>query len=453
MGLGLGTRLAQGMEQRQEMVLAPRMLQAIEVLSLPATDLERWLQDEAERNEALVVEGPSVGDESPWIEPSRSAAARSRASDDHRALLEAQPAPERSLPDVVEDEIASRDLAPDLAAWIRFLAGCLDEGGLLTLADDRLLELAEDDELPGAGTRRGAGLLADAIAQLQQFEPAGLGARSSVEALLLQLDPADEDYGLLCALLEDFLVDLSCNRRGKVAERLGLELGELERLLSVLERLETRPARAFTGAPALALSPDVVAHVDADGAISVELARGALPTVTVDPDLAELHGSLPRGDEAKGYLQTRLEKARWTAEAVEMRGTTLLRVASAALGGQREFLRRGPGALVPLSMGDVAESLGLATSTVSRAVSGKHVQTPWGIVPLRILFQSDSGGSATDAVRDAVARIVKNEDASEPLSDDAIAAALAREGHAVARRTVAKHRRDLGIPSSYRRRR
>jgi RNA polymerase sigma-54 factor len=453
------------MQQRQDMVLAPRMLQSIEILALPRLDLDAWLSGEAEKNEALLVEesGRDSLGESRTLDPGRSDAARSKATDDHYAMLQAQPERGQSLGDAVEEQIRGLNLDSDLAAWVTFLAGCLDEAGLLTLEDEDIIALAESAHLPMAGAAAGQRLLADAIATLQQLEPAGIGARSSVEALLLQLDPADDDYGLLCTLLEDFLVELSRNKRPAVAEKLGLELLELDRLLGALSMLEMRPASGLVGESAPVLHPDVLVERDGES-FTVELARGALPSVSIDPIAEELLASGALESEARTYLRGKVEKARWVAEAVEMRGSTLLRVAEATLRHQRGFLTDGPTGLRPLSMVSVAEELGLATSTVSRSVAGKSAQTPWGIIPLRSFFQSAPGAAqsegdstaplnGTDAVRERVRQLVLAEDKQDPLSDEAIVTALKADGVPVARRTVAKYRKELGIESSYRRKR
>ncbi|MFT6109470.1 MAG: RNA polymerase sigma-54 factor [Planctomycetota bacterium] len=445
------------------------MLQSIEILTLPRTDLDAWLSEQAEKNEALLVEdcgGERDTFDSESFASGRSAASRSQATEDHYALLQAQPDRERSLGDAVEEQLRSRDLPQDLEQWVQFLCGCLDDSGLLLIEDDEIVRLAEDARLPMAGAGAGHRLLADAIATLQQLEPAGIGARSSVEALLLQLDPMDPDYALLCTLLEDFLVELSKNKRPAVADKLGLELLELNRLLGVLGMLEMRPGGQLVGTAAPVLHPDVLVHADGE-TFTVELARGALPAVSIDPVAEELLSSGQLEPEAKSYLRGKVEKARWVTEAVEMRGTTLLRVAEATLRHQAGFLVDGPTALKPLSMVEVAEELGLATSTVSRSVSGKSAQTPWGIIPLRSFFQSAPGASApetsggpasgpangTSAVRERVRRLVDAEDPFEPLSDEALVAALKAADVTVARRTIAKYRKELGIESSYRRKR
>lgn len=454
-GLKLG--MHQGLHQRQDMVLAPRMLQAIEILALPRTDLDGWLMEQAEGNEALLVEEPAPASERDF-EPRRTRAAGLQARDDHHALLEAQPGRGRSLGELVEEQLATRDVDEDVDPWLRFLVGCLDDGGLLSTSDDDLLEMAVATGLPLAGTRTGRTLFGRAIGELQQLEPVGIGARSSVEALLLQLDPEDEDYALLCRLLEDFLVELSRNRRPSVATKLGLELAELDRLLLVLEKLETRPAAYLIDDAAPVVTPDVMVF-KSGSAITIELARGALPLVRIDPIAEELLGSRGMDPKARTYLRGKIEKARWVSEAVEMRGATLLRVAEAALRGQSKFMAEGPAGLKALSMTDVAEDLGLAVSTVSRTVAGKTAQTPWGIVPLRSFFQSaagsasDAGGAATEAARERVRRLIQAEDPSSPFSDEALVELLAAEGLQVARRTVAKYRKELNIPSSYRRKR
>ncbi len=450
--------LNHGLHQRQDMVLAPRMLQAIEVLALPGVDLEGWLTDQAEENAALVVEGPRAAAEGGGLEPARSRAAARQASDDHYALLAAQPDRGLSLSDTVQEQMSTREATEELREWISFLVDCLDASGLLASTDDELMSLAVTADIALAGTEAGWALLGQAIGELQQLEPAGVGARSSVEALLLQLDPLDEDYGLLCSLLEDFLLELSRNRRPAVATKLGLELGELDRLLGVLGQLETRPAAHLTEDAAPVIQPDVMVRRDGD-LVSVELVRGLLPSVTIDPMAEELLGGGALEGEARAYLRGKVDRARAVSEAVEMRGTTLLRVAEGVIRRQPRFISDGLSGLRPLSMTDLAAELGLAASTVSRAVAGKFLQTPFGILPLRQFFQSstsaggESGAAATEAVRIRVQQLIDGEEPSSPLSDEAIVEALGGAGLLIARRTVAKYRKELGIPSSYQRKR
>lgn len=429
---------------RQELALQPRMLQSIEVLQLPTADLEAWLARQAEENEALVI-----------IPPHRSDAAARAATEAHDEVLQASPARGATLLDELERQLDGRDLEPDHAAWVRYLVASLDSRGFLSASDEELAARAVDLELPLAGTRAGATLLATAIATLQDLEPRGVGARNAVEALLLQLDPRDAEYALLCRLLEDFLDELARGRLDVVAAALGLAPADVARLLDSLRELDLRPAAAFETAEG-AIMPDLVVLAGPDG-FHLELVRGHLPEVQIDPDVAALAQEASTAPADRKYLRQKLEKARWVQSAVHERGETLLRVAAAVFERQRGFLAVGPRALEPLRMGEVAEALGIATSTVSRAVAGKSVQTPHGVQPLRAFFQSsasdDGAAPARDAVRDRVRELVAAEDPSLPLSDDALVVQLAAEGIAVARRTVAKYRKELGLPSSYERKR
>jgi RNA polymerase sigma-54 factor len=426
---------------QQQMVLAPRMLQSIEVLQLPGAELEVWLAEQAQGNEALSLEAPPA--------PPERRGTRAD-SDAHDEMLRNQPDSPRSVAEEVELQLAASDLDPEPLAWVRFLVTHLDPRGYLATSDEALLEQAAL-----AGLEGGAARLGPAIAELQALEPRGVGARDAIEALLLQLDPADPDYSRLCRLLEEFIEELAKNRLPQVARAMDLELPDLERLLRALGELDPRPAAELGEQRAPLLKADLLVLPDEDGSFTIELARGALPPVSVDDAVRELARDKRIEQDVRRYLRGRIDQARAVVDAVQQRGETLQRVAQHLFAHQREWLARGAGHLVPLSMTTLADELGLHVSTVSRAVAGKHAQTPWGILPLREFFQSAAGGgdTARTDVREVVRAVFEEEDKTQPLSDDEAAAELKRRGHDLARRTIAKYRRELGVPSSYRRRR
>jgi RNA polymerase sigma-54 factor len=433
--------------QRQEMLLLPRMLQAIEILQLPALELDQFLQRAAEDNEALEVHEPVLESIELARLPRERRGSR-EATDRHDEMLQQQPARAKSVAERVEEELAMADLEPNQLAWVRLLVGCLDADGYLRASDDELLSLAREQGLEG-----GLEELAGAIARLQRLEPRGIGARNAIEALLLQIDPRDPDYRDLCALIEGFLEELAKNKLPSVARAMGLELGELKRLIQRLHELDPRPAAELDLSSAPVLAPDVVVERGPNGfEISLDGSRAA--AVSLDESVRDLARDRAIDAQVRRYLRGKLERARWIVEAVEQRRSTLLRVATAVFDHQRAFLERGPGHLHPLRMSDLANELGLHVSTVSRAVSGKYAQTPWGILALRHLFQATGGNdseSARDDVRDEVRKLFESEDRARPLSDDDAVSALGRRGWKLARRTVTKYRKELGIPSSYRR--
>lgn len=437
--------LNQGLHARaeQQLLLQPRMLQSIEVLQLPAIELEGWLERAAEENQALIVEAPRVD---PGPGASRSAW---EATQRHDEMLRNQPDREKTLPEALLEQLALVELEREEEAWVRFLIGCLDENGYLSLSDEELLELAVT-----SGLEADSAALGLAIGRVQRFEPPGIGGRNMTEALLLQLDPGAEEYALLCRLLEEFIDDVATNRLPRVARALGVELEELSLLLGELRQLDPRPGAELTATDAPVLRPDVVVERDERGGWSVAVERSSLPSVSLDPELVALAKDRGITPEAKSWARDRVERARWIVDAVGQRGATLLRVATAVFERQRDFLEEGPGHLRPLKMSDLAAELELHVSTVSRAVAGKQVQAPSGIHPLRYFFQTAPGsdeGVARDDLRDIVRGVFAGEDPTSPLSDEEVAEELGRQGHEMARRTVAKYRKELGIPSSYRR--
>lgn len=444
---GFGQHMRQS--QRQEMLLQPRMLQAIEILALPAQDLDAYLRAAAEENEALSVRSPELGVDLGAPLP-RERARSSEATARHSAMLESQPARARSVADQVEEELASRRLDAPLEAWVRFLIGCLDADGFLKPSDDELLAWASERGLEG-----GRDELGRALAELQKLEPRGIGARDPIEALLLQLDPRDPDYRDLAVMIESFLDELAKNKLPQVAKAMGLDVDAVRRLMARLTEFSPRPAAELEREAAPPIVPDVLIRPGVGG-FEISLDDSRASTVTLDDSVRELARDRELDRKLREHLRNKVERARWIVDAVAQRRATLLRVATVVFHHQRPYLDQGSGHLVPLRMTDVANEVGLHVSTVSRAVAGKYVETPWGIEPMRRFFQGSSGHdpeSARDDVREMVRGLFASEDPKRPLSDDEVVAALSKRGLELARRTITKYRQELGIPSSYRRKR
>ena len=447
--IGMRQGLVQGV--RQEMQLLPRMLQSIEVLQLPGAELEAFLLDAVQSNEALRLAEPvGPGAVSGHVASSGPRGGGAEARDRHDAWLENQAAPEGGLTEHLEAQVALLDLGPSAAAWVGFVIRALDPSGYLTATDEMLMSWAADEGLAGD-----EGCLGRAIAVVQSLEPRGIGGRDAVESLLLQLDPREPDYDLTCRLLEEFLDEVAKNKLPSVAKSLGVDIEQLHELLGRLKELRLAPAGGLGGVDSPSIRPDVIVERHGDG-FQVRIDDSGLPPVEIDGSVERLARDKAQASEVRTYLRERLNQARWLVDAVAERKRTLQRVATWVFHAQRRFLEEGPAALVPLSMTEVAEGLDLAVSTVSRAVAEKYADTPWGFVALRSLFPVSAGaneGAVRDSVGDALKKVVDEEDPERPFSDDELAARLSEAGYEVARRTVAKYRRELGIPSSYRRRR
>ncbi len=307
----------------------------------------------------------------------------------------------------------------------------------------------------------------------ENLEPAGVAARDLRECLLIQLHRAGElglevDGETLAAarrIVDEHLDDLRQNRLPRIAERTGLSLEQIGAAVRVIRRLNPAPARALLQDDNRPIIPDAIIEYDAENDRYVAyLNERSLPALRINRHYALMSKDRSLEKRGREFLRTNIGNAQWLIDALELRKSTLLRVIGVVLEAQREYFDFGPQFLKPLPMTQVAEQLGIHVATVSRAVAEKYVQTPRGIVPLRRFFsgglatrstgEGDSGGEAMawDAVKAALKEIVDGEDKQRPLSDDALVRELKKRGIEIARRTVAKYRDQLGIPTARMRR-
>lgn len=444
-----------GQRQEQRLALLPQMLQSIEVLQLATTELVQFVEAELQQNETLELqrteaplpEAPEVPssdrEDSGWDEWRRSS---DGGEDKKMGFLANVPARAGSLLDYVNEQLAFRSMAPLIREVVVLLVERLDERGLLSASDE---ELAAETDL-------GADLIGEARAVLQTLEPIGIGARDAIEAMLLQA-ASDPDLFLIERLLREHLEELSRNKLPGVARSLQLSLEELQDLMQRVRTLNPRPAAGFGGDENVSVQPDAFVWLQ-DGDVKVALDDESLPDLHVNAEYAALAGDRRTEREVRDYLRPKLRSARDLIDAVNQRKATLSRVLTAVMRRQLAFLEKGCTGIRPLRMSEIADELEVHTSTVSRTVAGKFIQTDRGVFALRDFFDggridaAPSEGQGRMAVGQHIAELVDAEDKVRPMSDDDLVAALAAHGVQVARRTVAKYRRDLEIPSSYLRR-
>jgi RNA polymerase sigma-54 factor len=300
-----------------------------------------------------------------------------------------------------------------------------------------------------------------------------VGARDIRESLLLQLEakldpdrwieaPTTEDAAATrdaIAIVRDHYDDLLENRLPRIAQRSGLSLQAVEAAKERLRRLTTSPGRDLVDEGAETVIPDVMVEYDAENDRYVAaLWDGPLPPLRVSPHYAGMAEREGVDADTRKFLQEGIRSATWLIDAITQRRTTLLRVVEQVLERQRDWFDQGTGHMKPLPMTEVADRLGVHVATVSRAVSGKWLQTPRGLIELRRFFtggtETEAGESVSwEAVRTMLQEEVQAEDKAHPLSDEALAAKLKARGVTIARRTVVKYREQLGIPPARRRRR
>jgi RNA polymerase sigma-54 factor len=295
------------------------------------------------------------------------------------------------------------------------------------------------------------------LRRLQQFDPAGVFARSLKECLALQLSEADRLDPPLAALV-DHLELLAAADFGALAQACGVPEHDLPEMIAEIKTLYPKPGLAYASEPVAAVMPDIFVQPTSSG-WRVELNGATLPRVLVNHNYYVELSRRATDKPAKAYLVERFQSANWLAKALDQRARTLLKVAEAVVAHQLPFLDHGVHHLRPLLLRDIAEATGLHESTVSRATAEKYLATPRGNFPFRYFFSNalpgigGGAGHAAEAIRQQIKAMIAREDPTQVLSDDQIVEVLRRLGVAIARRTVAKYRESLAIPSSVQRRR
>ena len=480
--------MKQGMFQnaqlRQEMKLAPRMMQSLRFLQAPLPELRDLIRGELEQNPVLEEK---ADDSDALLAPLEPVAATvdeadrendfdpddfGREIDALEKMLEPRPLDEApgAPPPTAESEekrqffMDSLTAPPSLHAHLEeqlnesgldeaqkkageYIIGNVDENGWLA-AD--VAEVAREAGVPAAAVEA-------ALAVIQEFDPPGVAARGLKECLLIQLRRSGRGAGSAEArLVAGHLEALGETGAAELAKAAGLAEDEVAEALKAIALLDPKPGLKFSAAPAVYVTPEVEIRKTAEGEYVVELLRDGLPRLRISAEYESMLEDPETAAEAKKYLAEKVRSGKFVLDSLHQRRETVRRLAEEIAAAQRDFFEHGISRLKPLTMGAVAEKLGVHETTVGRAVSGKYVRTPQGVFELKFFFtgglkMADGESISTEAVKEAVAKVLGHEDVRKPLSDQAIAEKLKEQGFQVARRTVAKYREQLGVPPAHKR--
>jgi RNA polymerase sigma-54 factor len=482
------------LRQSQSLVMTPQLMQSIKLLQFTHLELDRYVEEEIERNpllERLRTEEDTFGegeaapddvrtgdgddlwtsepvsdildtsmdnvcpDETP--EPALvgpellgqwKSAGGGQGADfdglDFQDLAARRP----TLRDHVAEQIAFEGFDPVRGVVARELAEALDESGYFRG------DIAETAARLGVGED----LVQVVLAACQRFDPPGLFARDLAECLALQLQRRDRLDPAMRTLVDNLA--LLARRDFQALRRLcGVDDEDLMEMFAEIRALDPRPGLAFSEGPADPVVADVEVRANASGGWSVELNPDTLPRVLVDQVYFQRVSRTVRDTAEKEFLADCLQTANWLTRSLDQRARTILKVASEIVRQQDAFLVHGVQHLRPLNLRTVADAIGMHESTVSRVTSNKYILTPRGVFELKYFFTASiasvSGGDAhsSEAVRDRIRRMIDQERPKDVLSDDAIVDILKKDGVDIARRTVAKYREGMNIPSSVQRRR
>jgi RNA polymerase sigma-54 factor len=481
------------LRQSQTLVMTPQLQQAIKMLQLSNLELTQFVDAEIQQNPLLELREARLDPATP---PTAAEVAESPTT---------TPLPEAIADDFTPEAAehwqaasglegdGSADLGGESHSW-RGRNGAFDAGDRLEIeqtatrprtlrehlleqigADlsdpgDRVIALHLLDLLDEAGYLRTgldgvAHLLGCEIdrveavfARLQQFDPAGVFARDLPECLALQLRDRNRLDPAMQALLDNLPL-LAARNIAALVRLCGVDAADVADMIAEVKSLDPRPGLAFDPPLAQPVVPDILLRAQPEGGWIVELNSETLPRVLVNSRYCARIRQATRSKADKDYLTERLHAANWLVKSLHQRATTILKVAGEIVRQQEAFFRHGVQSLRPLILRDIADAIGMHESTVSRVTSNKYMATPRGLYELKYFFSSSipasrgDGAHSAEAVRHRIRGLIDGEPADNTLSDERIVELLQQDGVDIARRTVAKYREAMRIPSSVQRRR
>src|SRR6185437_15787934 len=483
--------LSQSTQLKQELKINPRLYQAMDLLYMPLLDLQQHLkqellnnpfldmvepEEEEEESEEEAVEPDTeqpeekqTNDEIDWEEILLDGfdAGGRREEHEEREYYEPVTVDTRDLSDHLLDQITLLDLTPRQAFLADEFIGNVNEDGYLACTPAELLAAVNDavtaaaeaverdiDDLPLYTHSE----LDEMLIIIQSLDPPGVGARDLRECLMLQLKEAGLEQSVPFRLVRDCFEKLINHRYSEISKRFGIRPINVQKAADEIKNLDPKPGLVYSSASDNYIIPDLIVE-KIDGRYHVFLNDANLPRLKLSRAYQEIARDKKKFEgENKEFISSKLNSANWMIQAIEQRRQTMLKVMNYIVDRQRDFFEKGVQYLKPLTLREVAEVINMHESTVSRVTNEKFVQTPRGVLPLKFFFSS---GLSTTAGEDVSARgikaqiekLVSEEDAKHPLTDQAIVNILKEGGVQIARRTVAKYRDQLGVLSARMRKR
>ncbi|MCE2959985.1 MAG: RNA polymerase factor sigma-54 [Akkermansiaceae bacterium] len=450
----------------QSQTLAPQMRKSLEILQASTLELSQLLRQALETNPTLedITEIESLDQDQPDGEEADSLDYLNETEDDwrDRSILDGRSnqwtqedeerrqrlydnivAPE-SLQQHLQQQLDLALIDPPIRAAAQEILGYINERGFLDDPID-VISIKSNSTLKNLKT---------ALKLIQTFDPSGVGASGIPESLLIQLERASGTETIEYKIVRDHLEDLARKRYPQIAKALNITIDRVTDAASNIGRLSPNPGGDFepTGNPYIL--PDVIIEKNDDGKWSARLTGEHLPALRINDFYKDMIGKSGVDAKARAFLRDQIRDGRSLIRSISLRQETILAIAHKLIDQQTDFLEKGPRHLRPLTMNNIADELQLHATTVSRAVAGKYILTPQGLMEMRAFFatgyQTDGGNEVSNAgVREAIQQLVAQENPSKPLSDDAITKALGKQGITIARRTVAKYREQLNILPSH----
>ena len=435
--------------QSQKLIMTTQLKQSLSILNMSKLELEEEIKREAENNPLVEVEKSGEINSEEYIKDMD----RSRRLD--RTEISYNPDNEVNLENLVK---YSSNLYEDLKFQIslykltdkelevcEYIIDSLDEDGYLRTEEKVIVDTLKIDEE----------LFEKCLISVQQLEPSGVGARSLSECLMIQM----ASLGIYNEILEEIVTkDLNLianNKYKEISKKYNMSLQKCVELINIIKTLDPKPGRTCSVEKSVYIQPDVTVE-KIDDEFIVYLNEKDSYQIRINSYYKDILKNSQSDESAKEFIKERLNSATGLMKNIESRKTTVLKIAEEIVKAQDEFLRKGTKYIKPLKMKDIAEKLEFHESTISRGVNGKYMLTPFGVYEFRYFFSSaieteNNEMASSTSIKKIIKETIKDENKKKPLSDDHISKLLKEKGINVARRTVAKYREELGIPSSSKR--
>lgn len=351
-----------------------------------------------------------------------------------------------TLQEHLAEQIREGGLSRERQDDAMIIVGNLTEHGYL---DATLEDLAPHLQIP-------LSRLEDALATIQNLDPPGVGATDLRECLLLQLDHLGLGGGLEAEIVDEHLAEVAKNHFPQLAKKLHVSIETIIETVAHIQALDPSPGSRFQSGGNPYIQPDVAIKRGEFDEWEATLTGSYLPRLRINDEYKDLLAQVSGDRKTRNYLRDQIRDGRTIIRAIDQRQETILAIAREIVDRQEPFLKNGPRFLKPMTMNDIADVIGVHPTTVSRAVAGKYIDTPHGLMEMRKFFAtgyqtSDGSDVSNEGVREALQDLIENEDTAKPLSDSKLETLLTEQGITIARRTVAKYREQLGIlPSNLR---
>ncbi len=431
------------LEQKQELVMTPELQTAIELLQFSSQDLEQYVEEEIKSNPLLEKDDIERDKElekrldNQYSTPNYSTYVANDDGYNYEDFISYQPGLIEHLENQLYQVLKDREMKIG-----RYIVGNLDENGFFTLSSADVSNSLEVSEKQ----------VKSVLARIQYLDPIGIAAHDLQESMLIQLESLLIDTTLAEKIVSKYLSEFCQEDFDKIIKEIDEKEEKIRGAINLIKTLNQEPADRFKKDGSTEyIKPDIVIKkVKEDFVIIIN--EKASPLLRINPHYYKMLQESKNG-ETRSYLQNKFKSALWLIKSIEHRRVTVYRITRAIVNKQKDFLYSGIKNLHPMTMKDIAEEIEMHESTVSRATSDKYVQTPQGLFELKFFFTGGVNNFSSVSIKAIIIEYIKNEDSNSPLSDKKIANLLAeKEGMNLSRRTVAKYRNELGIPSSVKRR-